>query len=518
MRRFPISRRGLLTGSTALALAAAAQPRWARAADAKTLKVRTGGDLQILDPAYILADVELDINSCIMAKLIKFKAADVWEWELDAAQSIEQVDTTHVTFTLRPGITWSNGFGELTAEDVKFSFERIADPNMESPYVEDWQYLERVEITDRYSGVITLKQPYAPLFTSTLPWTSGTIVSKKAVESVGGKYTTDPVAMCGPYVIKKWVPEQRTVLARNPEWTGPQPAFDEVHIFPIVDEKTAELGFLAGDLDYTKVALSSVPTLKAQLGADATLIEKPSLRYSWMGINADNPQLQDIRVRKAIQTAVDVDAIMEAAFFDVAKPSTGIIAPGLIGHRGYNLTKFDPEEARRLLAEAGYAGGFKATIDILNTTQWVTVAQVIQSNLAEIGVDLEINIHEPGMFWTLGMESEGDAWKDIQLVLSEFVTAPDPGWTTMWFTSYQVGVWNWERFTHPDFDGLHDAALLELAPEKRHEMYLRLQDLMEGSGSYLFLTHGSTPILYRNTIVPAVLPDGTPLYAEFRLA
>ena len=144
------------------------------------------------------------------------------------------------------------------------------------------------------------------------------------------------------------------------------PDFDRIEIYPIEDEKTAELGFEAGDLDYTRISLSSLPGYRQSLPPGASLLEKPSLKYVWLGINADHPQYQDIRVRQAIQKAVDVDAILEAAYFGVADAATGIVAPGLVGNRGYNLTEHDPEAARKLLAEAGYGSGFKASLNVLN--------------------------------------------------------------------------------------------------------------------------------------------------------
>lgn len=518
MERFPLTRRGFLMGSTALGVATAARPKLGWSA-ASVLRIRSYADLQILDPGYTLSAPESDIQNCIFNKLIEYKPGDAWEWELQGATAIEQVDNTHISFTLRPGVIWSNGFGELTAEDVKYSFERVADPEMESPYAEDWVTLERVDVTDKYSGVIVLKEPSPMVWTTTLTGEGGRIVCKKAVEALPDKkFTTEPPAVAGPYYIKQWVPKQKTVLARNPDWNGARPDFDEIHIFPIEDEKTAELAFEAGDLDFTRISLSSVPKYREKSPAGAKLLEKPSLKYVWLGINIEHPQFQDIRVRKAIQKAVDVDAMLEAAYFAVAEPSTGSVAPGLIGNRGYNLNKFDPDAARQLLAEAGYAGGFKATLSVLNKTTFITMAQVIQANLAEIGIDLEINTHDSGTWWTMGMESEGEGWKDLQLLLQRFSTYPDPGWTTMWFTCDQVGVWNWERWCSEEFTELHRKGMVELDPKKRDEMYKHMQDLMEESGAYRFITHEATPALYRDTIIPATTPDGSVRLRLFKQA
>ena len=95
---------------------------------------------------------------------------------------------------------------------------------------------------------------------------------------------------------------------------------------------------------------------------------------------------------------------------------------------------------------------------------------------------------------------------------------PDPSFATEWFTPDQIGVWNWERWKSQEFGELHKAALVELDPKKRNEMYIKMQDLMEESGSYVFLTHEATGLVHRTRIAPALQPDGRPLLSEFKSA
>ena len=376
--------------------------------------------------------------------------------------------------------------------------------------------LDHVEVKDPYNGTIVLKEPFAPLWTISLVRGSGSILSKKAMELVGGKFTTEPPAGSGPYVLKEWQPKQKTILARNPDFYGPAPDFDEVHIYPIEDEKTAEIAFEAGELDYTEISLSSLPELKASPPAGVKIVERPAMSYVWLGMNVDNPALGDIRVRQAIQKAVDVDAVLEAAYFGVAERSTGIIAPGLPGHRDIAPPKRDVEGAQALLEEAGVSD-LALSLDLLNKTEYTSAAQVIQANLAEIGISVEIKPHDSGTFWTIGDESAGDAWKDLQLILNRFSMQPDPSFATAWFTPEQIGVWNWERFDSKEFGELHKKAIIETDPEKRDEMYVKMQDLMEASGAYVFLTHELNAAIYRDDIVPGLLPDGNVRFAEFKL-
>src|SRR5437879_3122273 len=114
-----LDRRQALQAFAALGLASAFAPRFAWAQDKKLLRVRSYSDLQVLDPLDRLSAPEDDITTCCLNRLIRRKSGETWAWEPDAAASIEQVDDTHIKFTLRPGLLWSGGNGEITAEDVK---------------------------------------------------------------------------------------------------------------------------------------------------------------------------------------------------------------------------------------------------------------------------------------------------------------------------------------------------------------------------------------------------------------
>ena len=357
---------------------------------AKILRVHATKDMANIDPSERVDVNDERIMSLIYSSLVRQKEGREWGWELDIAKSVEAVDPTHVRFTLRPGVMWTNGFGEVTAEDVKYSYERIGKPENNSAYKIDWELLDHVEVVDKYSGVIVMKQPSAPLWTTSLPGRSGCIVCKAAIEKAGGgKYSTNPPATSGPYQIKEWVPNQRLVVARNPLWNGEPYVFDEIHIIPITDEKAAEVGFQAGELDAAFVSISSIPLFRKNPPQNAQLIVQPSLNYRWIGMNTEHPKLKDIRVRRAIQQAVNVDEYLLAAYNGAAERSFGIVPPGMVGHRDYNFMKYDPKAAKALLDEAGVKD-LQLTLNVINKADDMTGAQVVQSNLAEVGIKIEI--------------------------------------------------------------------------------------------------------------------------------
>jgi peptide/nickel transport system substrate-binding protein len=511
-----LSRRSFLVGSAGLGAAATLLPADGNAQATGIVRIRSYSDIQVIDPGFTKAAPEGDIARCLFRSLIQFKSGTSWEWQLDAAEKIEQLDPLTIAFTLKPGIKWSNGFGELTADDVKYSFERIADPATKSPYKGDWATLDQVELKGPREGVIRLKAPFAPLWWSTLPWTAGMILCRKAMEAAGGKFTTEPPAVNGPYLLKEWQPKRRTVLVRNPDYTGPRPEFDELHILPIEDEKSAEIAFASKELDFTATSVSSLPNFKSKPPSGAKLAIRPSLAYVWLGMNVAVPPFDDVRLRRAVQKAIDVDAVLDAAYLGSAERATGIIAPGIIGHRDKKPAPRDLEGAKKLMAEAGKAGGFKCNFAALNKAERLTAAQVIQANLAEIGIEVQISMHDSGTYWSLGDQSKGDQWKQLNLLLQRYSMAPDPSWATAWFIPAQIGIWNWERWDSAEFGELHQKALVETDVKKRAEMYVRMQDLMEDSGAYVFLTHEVSGVVHRDAISPAMMPDGRPILYGFK--
>ncbi|TIL47984.1 ABC transporter substrate-binding protein [Mesorhizobium sp.] len=514
-----VSRRGFLKAGATLAGGIVAgmplsQAIWA--AEGKVLKA-SWINPTTFDPGFYSLNHETDVMSCIYSKLTRYKTGSEWGWELEAAEKMEQVDPTHIRFHLKKGITFTGGYGEMTARDVKFSFERVIKHN--SWTKADWGSLDHVDIEDDYTGVIVLKTPFVPLWMISLPFGVGHIVSEDAVIKAtkdGGTFGTKPPAFSGPYVLADWKPNQYVVLTRNTEWSGPRPGFDEIRLLSIGDDKAAERAYQAGDVDFSEISLDSL--FKNNPPADTKVEEYPSLNYSYIGMNVDHPKLKDINVRKAIQWAINVPQILDAAYSGQAAPSTGIIPRGIVGHRDKGLVppEGDLAKAKEFMKKAGVSD-LTLTVDCLNDSTSSTIAQTVQAQLSQIGISLEINSQDSGSFWTLGKESEGERWKDLQLLLVPVVWLPDPYYAASVYVQAQVGVWNWERFRSERYDQLAAEAPMIDDPNARAKLYHEMQDLMEDSGAYRFLTHAGTAIAYRTTRMQiATTPDGFPLYRDFK--
>jgi len=239
-KALPVGRRTFLHGAAALGATSIFMPRLVRGQDGVRMVGRTYTTVDTFDPAHYGGVPEEEPGMCIYNKLIHYTPGREWQTHKQAAESIEQVDPTHVRFTLKPGQTWANGYGEITADDVKYSFERIVDPATESPNKPDWGPLQEVKVEDKYTGMIVLGEPFAPMWNITLPYIVGTIVCKRAWEEAGGRMDGVPTTYAGPYRIKEWRQGETTILEPNPEYTGEdQAAFDELEIVIIEDEETA---------------------------------------------------------------------------------------------------------------------------------------------------------------------------------------------------------------------------------------------------------------------------------------
>lgn len=472
------------------------------------LTVRIVRDIQNLDPANRVSFIEGNVIRAVCQRLISFKPG-TFEWEPDAAKTITQVSPTLIEFELKPGQMFHGGYGELTAEDVKFSFERFRQPGPDGKphqYAKDWEALDRVEVTGTHTGRIHLKTPAPAIWLVTLPDGSGALVSKKAFEALGDKVKNTLIGS-GPYTFAEWQPNQRIVLKANPDWKGPKMAFNEIVLRPVQDPKTAELAYRSGELDFTVIEPSSAKDMARV--SNTKVISQDSINFVWIGINVEKPPFDNPKVREAIRKAIDVDQVILAAYNGTVGRANALVAPGLVGHwEKAPVHKRDVAGAKALLAEAGHGGGMKAKLTLLNRPAYQTAGVVVQALLAEVGIDLQLEVLDGGSFWSAG---NGDAGKNLELSIQRFGGKADPAFQTQWFVSEQVGIWNWQRWKNAEYDRLYAAAASTVDTAERARMYVEMQTLMDQSAAYIWLTHEVNVFASRNWLKPAILPNGDDL-------
>jgi peptide/nickel transport system substrate-binding protein len=514
-----MNRRDLLKNSAVVAAIAALgiKPEQVLAAEGDVLKCRMEVDIQVLDPGYMIGGSETSIQFATLPRLaIPVKDANgQWGWKpSEYVEKITQDDPTHISFTLKPGFMWSNNLGEVTAEDVKFSFERMKV----SDWKARWPTLDKVEVKDKYNGVIVLTSPFAATFLIGVASESGSILPKVAVEKLKDqKFTTELPGQCGPYTMVEWTPKQKVVLKTNPDWKGAKRDFAEVHFINIEDTNAAELAFEAGEVHITGILPQTAQRYQKELPAGAKLENVPGPYFTWIGMNTEHPKLKDIRVRKAIQRAIDVKSILEAAYGGSAPQAHGVVPLGVLGNRSQSKYSYNPDEARKLLAEAGVKD-LSLEFKTMNEAYRVTAAQIVQQNLADVGIKLDIIPLDSGPFWNLGLESKGDEWKDLQMWWMRYRASPDPFDPIQWFVKDQIGIWNWERWSDPEFEELWNKGMSESDADKREQIYLRMQEIMEDTGAYVWVAWDPLPYVYSDKIVPKFDTGGELVVEEFKKA
>ena len=516
MSMFQASRRDFLKSSAVVGAATFGFPGFVNAQGEKVVRIRARTDIKSVDTARSITTADYDVRQAVLNNLILYKPGNEWTWQHDAAEYIEQVSPTETEFRLRPGIMWTNGYGEMTAEDVKYSYERLANPELEATDHQEYEQLQEVKVTGKYSGVIIMKEPVANLWTNTLPRGMGAIICKKAWEEKNGWTTplgNNIPCSSGPYKIKDWQPQSKVILDRNELWSGPKPYFDRVEFVVIEDDNTAEIGYLAGELDIAWVSVGAGAQFRDNPPDNTDVFIRPTTGFAWIGLNMEHEPFDDIRVRQAMRKAIDMEQVIAAGYFGLPPQSGGLLAPGVLGYKERALPARDIEGAKKLLAEAGFPNGFKTKIVSLNNTSVVDACQVVQANLAEVGVEVEVVPTDSGTYWSLGIESEGDSWKDIEMVYQEWTSAPDPRRATQWFVCDQVGEWNWQRWCSERYSELDRQAGAETDLVKRGKLYEEMMDDMWDSAAFLNVTHPVRVVLVRDHIDPQMLPNG---YVYFR--
>jgi peptide/nickel transport system substrate-binding protein len=485
-----------------------------------TLNVRSTLEVGTLDPANWSSPVDVYTLDAISEGLVSYKPG-TWEVVNTLAETFEpSSDGLSYKFTLKQGIPFHRDFGEVTAEDVKFSYERIAGltkPKVAAAYQADWAALKEVKVESKYSGVIVMKEPFAPLMRSTLPVLSGKVMSQKAVTELGKGYVRNPVGT-GPYEFTEWVPKQHITLTRFAKYGGansayaPAAAASELVFQLITDDGAAQTALQSGDLAFSQIATAYVKLISDS--SDFNLAKTASLNYEWIAMNVQDPALSDINVRKAIRQAIDVPGIIEAAYDGVWQRARAII-PETMG-LGYwaDAPQYDRDvaQAKTYMQQAGVSSA-KLTFSCVDASSDKIVAQVVQENLAEIGIDVTIDVQDAATFWNI--PGNGGGGDKRQLVYSYYVTEPDPAWSMEWWTTDQIDLWNWCGWSNKEFDQLYAEGTRTLDTAKRQEIYTQMQQIWDEDANMVWVAFMTNPYAYEKSLQAFFRPDGDPIFWRF---
>lgn len=331
------------------------------------------------------------------------------------------------SFTLRDGVVFSNG-NALTADDVLYSFARLLtaggvndDIPLEILGGAELQNGESDELAgfnviDDYHFDITLVAANAG-FIAELTGPAMSIVDKETMESVDnfGLSCEDTIGT-GPYVITEWVVNDHYTLEYNDKYWGDEPSVKKMIVSIIPDPSTQNLMYQNGELDIIDLESldSSIVEATYKTLYSNKIVVSPRVGLTYFALNANNEYLSDVNVRKALQMAIDADAIVTAIYGGDAIVENGIIPQGVWGfNSSLERPAYDPATAKALLAEAGYADGeihFELAMDSSASGNVQLVYQVIQQQLQAIGISAEIKSYDESSWLDLRKSGEMDSF------------------------------------------------------------------------------------------------------------
>lgn len=484
-----LTRRQIMTRGAALGLSAAALSKFAGEAapaghggafaklaqDASptpktggTLKVGLQADPTALDPYKQSLTAIWHAIEHIYNRLTGINPDLTVRPELAESWDISDDGLTY-TFHLRQGVKFHNG-RELVASDVKYSFEHLVDPATGSQSAADLDSMASIEAPDDYTAVMTLKKPDASLL-ATLAGQSCIIVPKEVVEENGD--LSQVAVGTGPFKFVEYVPNTRIVLERNPDyWEEGLPYLDGMELIPISDDTQRTTAITTGTVDFIEYApLRDVDSMKQD--DSLTLAGESNTNIRFAGLNLTRKPFDDLKVRQAINMAIDRSVVIEPAVFGHGTPTVVIFPPDYWAALKVDVPAPDVEGAKALLAEAGHGDGFKTTITTWSAYSFLSnAAVVVQDQLKQIGIDAELNpVENATMIQSVYVD------KDFDIAVTGDSAYVDPN--NLILGNFQTGgSGNFVSYTNPKVDDLITQGIAETDESARTEIYQQIQQIL----------------------------------------
>ncbi|MBU7032462.1 MAG: ABC transporter substrate-binding protein [Theionarchaea archaeon] len=499
----------------------------------------SSGDAVKLDPADVTDGESLQRMDNIHQGLVAYdggttniKACLATDWEISA-------DKKTITFNLRKGVQFHHGFGEMTADDVVFSFARQYDPNNFYYSKGEWAYwgymfsdIQEVEKIDDYKVAIHLKNPNASIMTSLAMFTVS-IVSEKAAQQYGDDYFKNPVGT-GPFEFVEWVKDDHiTMKAFDDYWEG-RAKIDEL-IFKVIPDPSARLMALqAGEVH----GIEHIDPTHLQIikdDADLQLISQAGMNVGYVALNCgegyvdanknnrwdegedvDVPGVltlpdgrqpfKDVRVRQAVAYAINKESIVKNLYKGAATVATQGLPPSLFGYntdiKGY---EYNPEKAKQLLKDAGYENGFTVTLWHMGSTSRpyfpvpTEIAEAIQNDLAAVGITAELFTEDWGTYL-----QDAEAGKAPMIMLGWTGDNGDPDnflnvlYGQRVCTVGSAGNYGFKK--NQEIQDILDAALMTYDQAERARLYKQANALLVEQCSHVYIAHADQNLAFLKSV------------------
>ena len=400
------------------------------------------------------------------------------------ATSWKTVDELTWEFTLRKDVTFHNG-DKFTAHTVKFNYDRCLNPEQKCPQRGNHSKIKEVQVVDDYTVRFLTHDPY-PIMLERMQ--NFQMVSEKVAKDKGDTFMAENPIGTGPYKFVHWLKGREILMERNDNYWGPKAAFKYAKIRIIPDKATQVADLLAGGVDLVRaLPPDQIEVLKASGAAYVTTA--PVLRTAFIQLDSQgrtekNP-FMDKRVRQAVNYGVNTDKIIQFVLNGQAVRTANVLNPMAFGHDpNVKPYPYDPDKAKKLLAEAGYANGFEARF--LSTGADVPAqkqaAEAIQADLAKIGVRVKIN-HIEDTNSVVAQVKEGKGGPMFQWSWGYYSVFDADGILYDIFHSGNPWAYYWSEET----DKLIDEGRSTLNQERRKQIYSKVQQILTDEAAHLFM-------------------------------
>ncbi|MCL1992640.1 MAG: ABC transporter substrate-binding protein [Spirochaetes bacterium] len=447
-----------------------------------------------LDPTLANDIASARVNSHIYNTLVyvdydmipRPSLATSWEW-------VDPDHPTQLRVFLREGVLFHNG-DVLTASDVAFSLNRAST----SPAIASTAgMISYATVVNDHEVLITLDHPFVP-FVTFLGHTAQSIFSERAVTEMGDAHSQNPVGT-GPFRLVNVVAGDHVELARWEHFWDTPALVETLIVRFLPDAATRLIALETGEIDIM-ITVPPADLARVQNHAELTLHNEMAVGTHYIAFNTSRPPFNDIRLRHAVQYALNVEMMVGAAFMGAMPRTTGPINSTIWASAADRLEPFpfNQDRARELLAEAGVPDGFSTTFFTnQGNAPNMDVAEITQNMLGAVGIDVSVQILEWATF--LGASNNGEP--DMIVISWNPTTGdPDQGLFPTFHSSTHGAGGNRAFFSNPEVDALLQAGRMATDPVERANIYYQIQQIIRDESPWVFLAAATEAVGVRNNV------------------
>ncbi|MCS7151359.1 MAG: peptide-binding protein [Endomicrobia bacterium] len=471
------------------------------------------GEPTYLNPVLASDSASAAINSLVYNGLVKYDKDLSLIGDLAEKWSISK-DGKEIVFYLRKDVRWHDG-EKFTAYDVNFTYEKIIDPKVKTPYSSDFELITKCIVIDQYTIKFIYKEPYIPALES---WGIG-IIPKHIFDNSKYDFNSHPANKkpvgTGPYKFLKWVTDEKIELIANEDYFEGRP-YIQKYVFRVIPDQSVQF------LELLNESIDSMNLTPEQFYAYPEFFKNynkfsyPSFSYTYLGFNLKHPLFKDKKVRQAIAHAINKQEIISGVLLGKGKPATGPFPPQSWAYNEdvkdyeYNL-----EKAKELLKQAGWKFNIEENIlqqEVLidgkskNVNFEFTlitnqgnkirqlVAEIIQQQLKKVGIKVNIQILE----WSIFINNY-IVPRNFDAVILGWSLSRDPDQYSIWHSSQrEPGRYNFVNYVNPEVDKLLELGRKEYNFDNRKKIYKKIHKIIHRDIPYVFLYYPeSMPVVHK---------------------